>query len=256
MSSLNLTVMEKNDVQTFVENVQNAKPREVDAFMSRFAGGNRAAWHRFIVGAYNHPITWWIGIFQLQMQMGIWGHHRKAVASTHSNALWLATQPLRGEMGKLLQGKPAPLLSGIVRYNLKYRKADIAGRLVGGQFTNYASMGGRFGNIRLPRSVKLPVGAANFIIASYGAAIKAVVEGHRNAEAVIQSILTGRPEHLPNNYGGDGNAPLTQDEARLLENLESTLSEIMSLTQVTPGPVPIKEFCSRPENINLKGVCK
>lgn len=155
-----------------------------------------------------------------------------------------------------MQGKPAPLLSGIVRYNLKYRKADIAGRLVGGQFTNYASMGGRFGNKRLPKNVKLPVGAANFIIASYGAAIKAVVEGHRNAEAVIQSILTGRPEHLPNNYGGDSNAPLTQEEDQLRENLESALSEVMSLTQVAPGPVPINEFCSRPENINLKGVCK
>ena len=82
------------------------------------------------------------------MQMGIWGHHRRAVASTRSNVLWQATQPLRSEAGKMLQGKPAPLLSGIVKYNLKYRKADIAGKLVGGQFTNYASMGGRFGNKR------------------------------------------------------------------------------------------------------------
>lgn len=256
MSSLNLTVMEKNDVQIFVENVQNAKPHDVDVFMSWFAKGNQAAWHRFIVGAYNHPITWWIGIFQLQMQMGIWGHHRRAVASTRSNVLWQATQPLRSEAGKMLQGKPAPLLSGIVKYNLKYRKADIAGRLVGGQFTNYASMGGRFGNKRLPKSVKLPVGAANFILASYGAAIKAVVEGHRNAEAVIQSILTGHPEHLPKNYRSDSNAPLTENETQLYQNIESALSEVMSLTQVTPGPVPIKEFCSRPENINLKGVCK
>ena len=142
--------------------------------------------------------------------MGIWGHHRKAVASTRANVLWQTTQPLRSEVGKMLQGEPSPLLSSIVRYNLKYRKADIAGRLVGGQFTNYASMGGRFGNKRLPKGVKLPVGAANFIIASYGAAIKAVVEGHRKAEAVIQSILTGSPEHLPDSYRSGSSAPLSK----------------------------------------------
>ena len=256
MSELDLGFMEKDDVQTFVENVQKSNPREVDVFISWFANGNEAVWSRFIRGAYNHPITWWIGIFQLQMQMGIWGPHRRAVASTRANVLWQATQPLRSEVGEMLQGKPAPLLSGIVKYNLKHRKADIAGRLVGGQFTNYASMGGRFGNKRLPKSVKLPVGASNFILASYGAAIKAVVEGHKNAEAVIQSILTGHPEHLPKNYHSDSNTPFTEEETRLHKNIETVLSAVMSLTQATPGPIPIKEFCSRPENINLKGICK
>lgn len=66
MSSLDLGFTEKDDVQSFVEALQNAGPR-LTGFTMTFAHGNEAAWHRFIKGAYNHPITWWIGIFQLQV---------------------------------------------------------------------------------------------------------------------------------------------------------------------------------------------
>ncbi|BBA32510.1 hypothetical protein sS8_0545 [Methylocaldum marinum] len=73
MSSLNLGFMEKNDVQSFIETLQSADRNEFAGFTMRFARGDEASWKRFIKGAYNHPITWWIGIFQLTMQMGIWG---------------------------------------------------------------------------------------------------------------------------------------------------------------------------------------
>lgn len=148
------------------------------------------------------------------------------------------------------------MLSAIVRYNLQHRKADIVGRLLGSKFTNYASTGGRFGNKRLSKGGKLARTITNFSIASYGAAIKALAEEHRTLEAIIQSVLTGRPEDLPAGYHSQSGAPLSEEETNLLENVESALSEVMSLTQVEPGPVPIKEFCSRPENINLKGVCR
>lgn len=255
MSFLNLSSTEKDDVQIFVENVQ-AEPRTLDGFSITFAHGNEAAWYRFIKGTYNHPITWWIGIFQLQMQMGIWGHRHRAVASTRANVLWRITLPLRNEAGGAFKGESAPLLSTIVRYNVKYRKADIAGRLLGSNFTNYASTGGRFGNQRLSKAGKLARMVTNFGIASYGAAIKAVGQGLKSIDAVIQSILTGHPEHLPPDYRSDSDAPLGKEEAELLENLKPVLSEVMSLTQVAPGPVTIHDFCSRPENINLKGVCR
>lgn len=256
MSTLDLGLTEKNDVQIFVENVQNSSPHEVNVFASWFSNGNGAVWSRFIRGAYNHPITWWIGIFQLQMQMGIWGFHRRAQASERASILWQLSKPLRDEVSGLLKGEDIPMLSAIVRYNLKYRKADIAGRLAGGAFTNYASTGGRLGNKSLSKNAKRVRTVANLGIASYGAAIKAIAEGRKTIEAVIQSILTGHPEHLPDNYRNDGGAAVSSEETKLLENLKSALSELMSLTQVMPGPVPIREFCSRPENINLKGVCK
>lgn len=262
MSSINFGIKEKNDVQAFVENLQ-ANPRELTGFTMTFAHGNEAAWHRFLKGAYNHPITWWIGIFQLQMQMGIWGHQHRSVASTRASVLWQISEPLRNEASGLLHGGDMPMLSAIIRYNMKYRKADIAGRLAGGTFTNYASTGGRLGNKILAKagkatriSVKGIRMFTNFGFASYGAAIKALAQGHKTLEAIIQSILTGRPEHLPANYRSDSETALTQEEQELLEKLEMALSEVMSLSQVAPDPIPIKEFCSRPENINLKGVCR
>lgn len=256
MPSLNIGFMEKNDIQRFTENLQNAEPDETGIFMSQFARGNRAVWHRFIVGSYNHPVTWWIGILQLQMQMGIWGYHRKAVASARSNTLWQVTQPLRDELENVLKGEPAPLLSGIVKYNLLYRKADIAGRLMGGVFTNYASTGGRFGTRRLSPSGKTTRRVANSSIAAYGASIMAIAKSYRSAETVVQSILTGRPEQLPGDYRDNAAKPLTDEESQLLGDFGFVFSEVMSLTRFAPDPVPIEEFCLRPENISLKGVCR
>lgn len=256
MPSLNLSVTEKHDVQKFVENVQRGHRRDLDGFSMTFAQGNEAAWYRFIKGTYNHPITWWIGIFQLQMQMGMWGSHHRAVASTRASVLWQISRPLRDEVVGMVHGEPVPLLSAIVRYNLKHRKADIIGRFLGGAFTNYASMGGRLGQKHLPKTAKHIGTVTNLGIASYGAAIKAVGGGPRTLEAVVQSVLTGSPEHLPPSYRNDIGAPLGKSEGEVLQNLQSALSEVMSLSQAAPGPVPIAEFCSRPENVNLKGVCR
>lgn len=262
MSSLYLSSTEKDDVQIFVENLQ-ADSRTLDGFSTTFMHGNEAAWYRFIKGTYNHPLTWWIGIFQLLIQMGVWGHRHQAAASMRANHLWQISEPLRQEVENGLKGQDVPLLSAIVRYNLKHRKSDIAGRLLGGAFTNYATTGGRLGNKALAnagkaarRTIKVTAAFTNFGIASYGAAIKALAQGHKSLEAIIQSVLTGRPEHLPAGYRSDNGAAHTTDEQKLLENLEAALSEVMSLTQATSGPVPIKEFCSRPENIDLKGVCR
>jgi hypothetical protein len=151
MTSLNLSVTEKNHIQALVEYIQT-NPRELDQFTKGVAGGTEAAWRRFLKGTYNHPITWWVGIFQLQMQVGVWGHHHRSVASTRASVLWQLTQPLRNEAAGLVSGRDAPMLYAIVRYYLKHRKADIVGRLAGGAFTNYASTGGRLGNKSLSKA--------------------------------------------------------------------------------------------------------
>lgn len=53
MSSLNLGLSEKDDVQAFIEALENARPNEFTGFTATFAEGNETAWGRFIKGAYN-----------------------------------------------------------------------------------------------------------------------------------------------------------------------------------------------------------
>lgn len=256
MTSLNLNTSEKRDIEAVLGNLQSAPSHEVSNFTTNFAKGNQVAWSRFLKGAYNHPITWWVGVFHLQMQMGVWGHRYRATSSVKANRLWKITQPLRAEAAGALKGESAPIVRAIVRYNMKHRKADISGRLAGGTFTNYASMGGRFGSRRLSGYTKFGVGATNLGIASYGAAIKAVAEGYRTLDAVIQAALTGRAEKLPKGLNLHVDVSQDQEERAIVDNLTIVLSEVMMLSRVSPGPTPIKQFCARPENINLKGLCQ
>jgi hypothetical protein len=253
--SLNLSRPDKEQVQQFVEALQATKSQEFDEFARKFASNDEAAWRRFVKGAYNHPITWWIGIFQLQMQMGMWGSRYRGAASVTANRLWQITNPLRLESTGLIRGDDAPLLSAIIRVNLRYRKADILGRFAGGAFTNYASTGGRAGNKRLNTTAKLARSITNFGIASYGAAIHAVGKGYDSLESVIQAVLTGRVER-PIPLSNLVSTPMTAEEAELLQKLFDTLSEVNELMQVQPAPVPIHEFCARPENVDLKSICK
>jgi len=82
------------------------------------------------------------------------------------------------------------------------------------------------------------------------------MKGHNNTESVIQAIITGSPERLPASYRNGNEKPLTQREKQLLDATNAALAEVMNLSQLAPAPVPISEFCARPENINLKSLCK
>lgn len=147
------------------------------------------------------------------------------------------------------------LLYRAVAYNLEHRKADILGRFAGGAFTNFASSGGRMGNRSIPKRAITVISTSNFLLASYGASVKAVASGHRCAEAVIQSFLTGDPSG-PSVYPNANRDNLSIAELELFEKAEGALIELNSLTELAPRPVPIAEFCLRPENIELKGLCK
>lgn len=182
------------------------------------------------------------------MQLGMWGHSRKAQAQIAASQLSQALNLAKDNVSK-------EILYKALVYNLKYRKADILGRFAGGAFTNYASAGGRLGNKKFPKNAKRTINLSNFVLASYGASIKSVASGHRKIEHVIQSILTGRPNGpapYPNIFG----YRLSEKELEIYDNFEDTLTEISALTALSPRPVPISEFCLRPENIDLKGLCK
>src|SRR5699024_7457233 len=93
MLSLNLRQSDKESVQRVVEGLQKANPQEIDRALTALAHGNRGPVQRFLLGAYNHPLTWWIGLFQLQMQHGMWGQRWRGIASTRASTLWQVTSP-------------------------------------------------------------------------------------------------------------------------------------------------------------------
>ncbi len=253
---LDLRPNEKESVQRVMEKLQDANPQDAESALAGLAQGDQGPIQRFLLGSYNHPLTWWMGLFQLQMQYGMWGAHWKGIANARASILWQVTAPLRNEAAAAARDDgELPILSAVVRYNLKYRKADISGRVAGGIFTNYASTAGRFGNRRLSSRVKLARGFTNLGIASYGAAVKAIATGHRKLEEVIQAVVTGNPGGLPLEFTHNLGVP-TPEEAEVVATVEQALGEMMSLSQLGAGPGPIKEFCSRPENVRLEGVCR
>lgn len=130
----------------------------------------------------------------------------------------------------------------------------MTGRFAGGIFTNYASKGGKLGGQRINKNVGRAINLSNFVLASYGACIKAVGTGHRKSEHIIQSVLTGNP-------GGPVPYPntdikLSQEESDLLLKAEQSLHEMSRLSNLSASPTPIADFCTRPENKHIKGLCK
>jgi hypothetical protein len=238
----------RRDSQIFIENLQKTSSKELDNLMNQYGIGKKSSWHRFIRSAYNHPITWWIGLIQIQMQIGVWGFSRKTQAQTTANQLAQIINLAKNNANK-------DIVYRIFVFNLKHRKADVLGRLAGGVFTNYATSGGSIGKKILPRSAKISVTLSNFLLSSYGAAIKSIIENGRTIEDIIQSILTGQ-RNESSTYPDASNHELSEEEIGIYSKLEAVLAEIAALTQISPPPVPISEFCIRPENIDLKGLCK
>lgn len=248
MSNVRLDFSGKRDSQVLIENLQNSKPEDVDKLMGLHMLRNEAAWHRFVKGAYYHPITWWMGLIQIQMQLGIWGNSRRAQAQLAANQLAQTLKVARDNADD-------KVLYKALAYNLKHRKADVLGRFAGGIFTNYASTGGKLGAKKLHKNTTRTINLSNFVIATYGAAIKSVAGGHKNIEHVMQSVLTGRLNG-PVPYPKVDNYKLSKKGLDIYEKAEGALAEMDSLTKLSPRPVSINEFCLKPENIDLRGLCK
>lgn len=98
--------------------------------------------------------------------------------------------------------------------------------------------------------------AVNFSLASFGACIEAVAKGYRSYNAVLVSILTGKPENIPaaqlfNQISTAQNGDLAGSKEGLLGQVE--LVSAINATQ--NSPVALREFCGRPENKRLKELC-
>ncbi len=259
----NLRSPDRDAVQKTLESLQNAPKDDVDAFMRYILNGNRNALQNFTKGAVDNPKTWWIGLFSLQMQAGLFGHRLQQLARSNASVLESILAPLWTDAKGSLVRDDAAIVSNVVRYALKYHRSLLAGRFAGGAFTTFATTGGLFGRRqigKLRRSAKYPIGAGVFVtnvsLASYGAGMMSVGLGRAKLRDVLFSILTGSDVQIPPHFELLlGKAALSTKELEQVEWLKEMLVELSKLTQVGSGPIPIKEFCSRPENIDFKAIC-
>lgn len=246
-----LSVADKNSVQNFLSNVQQSS--DSSRFADKFTDERAPGWQRYFHGIYNHPKTWWIGIIQVQMVTGIWGERQKARAMLRQQALARVLYQLLAEENR---EQSLELINRAVRFNLKYRKADIVGRIHGGIFTNFASTGGRHGRVVDP-AVRISVSVTNLMLATFGAAIQSIAEHYGTAEHIINSMITGKAQELPEGYRSLSRmAPNDPKVPELTDALKSGLHGVSAVNNISPSPVPVSEFCARPENVELKGLCQ
>lgn len=95
MSKLRFGASDKQRIEEVINEITNVPEYERDAFLEKFAQGRGPAWKRFVKAAYNQPITWWIGVIQCQMQMGIWGQRHKGNALARASLFSQITKPIR-----------------------------------------------------------------------------------------------------------------------------------------------------------------
>lgn len=242
------------ELDSLVHLLDQTEAKEYEEFLNEFADPDSPVWLRYSQAIYNNPKTWWIGLIQISMLSGLWGHRHRRAASIRQNTLSQTFAQYFSRRSDEQQIKDA---EQIIRYNLKYRKAEVLGRLHGGLFTSYAASGGALGK-RLPAGTKIPAAAVNFTVASFGACIQAVAKGHRSYGALAQSILIGKPESvseielfnhkLPSEHGLDSRA---SGEALLFQ-----ITSVREINAMNSSPIPISEFCSRPENRHLRTLCE
>jgi hypothetical protein len=83
-----------------------------------------------------------------------------------------------------------------------------------------------------------------------------VIFDSRDLLSNLARLLLFNPSHTVLMALSRSKTSQNKEEIQLLKISEIALSEVMLLSQLSPPPVPLKEFCVRAENINLSGVCK
>ncbi|MFC4257631.1 hypothetical protein ACFOZ5_01150 [Marinobacter lacisalsi] len=258
-----LTSPDRDAVQETLEALQDAPKDDVDDFMRYILNGNRNGIQSFIKGAVDNPKTWWIGLFTLQMQTGRMGNRLQRLANSNAGHLSTILAPLWADAKGSLVSDDESIVTNVVRYALKYHRSMLVGRLAGGGFTSFASTGGLFGQraragFKTPAKIAFGTGVlvTNLALASYGAGIMAVGLGRSKLRDVLFSILTGSDMQIPPHFELLlSTAAITSEELEQLEWLKKILVEINKLAQVGTGPIPISEFCSKPENLHWESIC-
>lgn len=204
------------------------------------------AYSRFTSSMVNQPVTWWIGVFHLAMRAGAFGDKYQAESEVRSS-----------QIGQILgQFTTYENIKRLVKFYVKYKKADVSGRFAGGYFTNYTVSGGRRNWTKKVSKSKFKqmatggsVALGNFLMASYGAIIQVYLNGHKTIEDFSSAILTGKPAPIITRV----NDELTQEELEDIQLLTYLCKQQLDFCRVINmdnyrKPVPIGEFCEESDN--------
>lgn len=243
MLNLNLRPTDKDAIERFME---NASEEDISAFEEMLNhASNDPRWVRYFRAAYNQPITWWMGIIQIQMVLGWWGREHQVRAQIRQS---LISKALATALDETNREKTAETSWRFLK--IAVRQPEFYGRLHGGIFTNYATTGGRYGSSRLPFwKVMAPAAVTNFIIAGFGAVVGISSRGIRSPEDLISAILFGEVKHLDKH-----SIPLPPGWENELEQsgsgaaVWSQLNTMKKLNRIAPQPAPVETFCRNSQN--------
>ena len=136
--------------------------------------------------AYSFPVSWWAGHIQIAALAGAFGRSQRQAAQIRASVL---NQLLRNAFSNL--PRTVRIAQRVGDVYVQFNTAEVLRRLAGGTLRGMTSQGGAQGWRNPPATAHLPGAAANFVLASYGAAIIGVAKGVRRLEDVIGMVLTG-----------------------------------------------------------------
>lgn len=136
--------------------------------------------------AYSFPLSWWAGHIQIAALAGAFGQAQRKAAEIRASVL---RQLLRNAFSNL--PRTVRIAQRVGDVYVQFNTAEVLRRLAGGTLRGLTSQGGAQGWRNPPAAAHLPSAVANFVLASYGAAIIGVAKGVRRLEDVIGMVLTG-----------------------------------------------------------------
>lgn len=256
MSEMNLGLDDKQRVQRLIEQLAEDDPEQAQRLLREAANRQAPIWRRYIDAGVHQPITWWMGIIQVLMILGTFGHKHQMNAQIRQSLL---SQVLaRGGQAAENATFPDDLIR-IVTYIVQHRTPELAGRLTGSAFTNYASGGGRVG-IRARKATKtklltVPQRATNFAVASFGSLIAQVQQGLVVPDDIVLAVLTGNTGTVPKDMHQHLSPKARQEIDRVNREFDylHSLAIIQALNDIHAKPVPMADFCADPANVTLRG---
>ncbi|WP_096085409.1 hypothetical protein [Agaribacterium haliotis] len=235
MPVLQLNAQDKREIQDFLQQLTQLSGSARQSFLIHFASTNDATWQQHLRNQ-RRPIYWWIGIVQMQMQMGIWGRAYKACADARAHMLReLCDFLVERELGDSQLG--SPLLLAQLRYNLKHFRHDCMRGLLASHCQASSMSDSEVEN--------------QLAISSYGAAIRCISRGHTSYQAIVQSLINSRPEQAPVWLPQASYAAKPGEEAGLASTLQNAINAAISYSDLRQAPRALYQFCSSPALLAL-----
>lgn len=238
-------------VNHLIQNLPKDRHSRERVLMDVWVRNRPPAFSRFASSMVNQPVTWWVGVLHLAMRAGAFGEKYQAESEVRSS-----------QIGQILgHFTTYENIKRLVKFYVKYKKADVVGRFAGGYFTNYTVSGGRKNWTKKVSKSKLKqnitgggLALGNFLIASYGAIIQVYLKGHKTIEDFSSAILIGKPAPIITKVRDE----FTEEELEDIQLLTYLCKQQLDFCRVINmddyrKPVPIDEFCEDRAN---QAICR